>query len=197
VGALDAEYAAVARAGRVGGTTVFTLQLVDRKGATVGRSAAEVSALDDLVGRVRTAALDVGRQVTGKEPTDAASVSPTMTTMTTMPLGEGLRMPLLVGGGAAAAVGSLLLAGGALPAVLYGNAASDLRVLRARYVDEDDDDARQALLRDATTRQREAEGLRRAWNDVGIYAVWAGVLVAGAGAGALAAGLLLEEGPSP
>jgi TolB-like protein len=190
-GALDVDYVAVATAGRIGGTTVFTLQLIDRAGKTSGRGTAQVSALDGLAGRVAAVADDVGQQVTGvPPPSGAASFTGGGVGGGRIP--AGWQKPMMVGGGAGVGVGVLSLALGLTPAVLYGNAAGDLRSLRARYVDAGGD---RALVDEAGELQKRAIALQGMWNNVGIYAAWGGILVGVAGGAALAAALLFEEAP--
>jgi hypothetical protein len=193
VGALDVDVVAVARAGRLGGATIFTLQLVDRSGTTKARGSAQVSARDDLGGQVGEVVDDVGHQLTGDEPVDAPAPR-SSSSQSSAPLAAylaGLKTPLLIGGGSAAGVGVILVVAGVTPALLYSGAESELRVLRLRYVDGGGD---QAVLDAAVQKQADAEGWRRAWNSVGVYAVWSGLLLATAGGGALAAGLLSEDG---
>jgi hypothetical protein len=194
-GALDVDTLAVATAGRLGGTTVFTLQLVDRTGKTIGRGSTQVSALDDLGARVALVVDDVGQQVTGEQPEEskvngADTLSPSSSS--SMKLSAGSKTPLLIGGGVGAGVGAVVFAVAVTPAVLYAGVAGDLRRMRATYVDSGGDDQ---LLDEAVTKQRNAFALQGAWNNVGVYAAWTGMAVAALGGGALAAGLLVEEAP--
>ncbi|MBM4279360.1 MAG: hypothetical protein FJ137_00895 [Deltaproteobacteria bacterium] len=194
-GALDVDYLAVATAGQLGGTTVFTLQLVDRGGKTSGRGTAQVSALDDLAARVTTVIDEVGTQVTGAAPSSgepdgggAPGAAPPWPT--TLP--AGAKSSLLVAGGVGAGVGVLALALGVTPAVLYSGAAGGLRTLRVDYVASGGDPA---LVERAGERQQDAVALQGLWNNAGIYAAWGGFLVAAAGGGAIAAALLVPEAP--
>jgi hypothetical protein len=193
VGALDVDLAAVAQAGRVGGTTLFTLQLVDRKGSTVAQGSAEVSDLDDLLGRVRAVVATVGTQVTGEEPDDAGAAAVPAGSSSSSPLGlvAGWRLPLLVGGAVTFGLGAVVAGVGFVPLQLYGSARNDLRDLRVEYVGSGGDDA---VLDQAAARQRDAEGLRQMWNQGGVPAVWIGSTVAVVGATALVLGLLVEDG---
>jgi hypothetical protein len=190
-GALDVDAVAVATVGRIGGTLLFSLQIVDRTGRAIGRGTAQVSALDHLTDRVAAVVDDVGQQVTGAPPSAAPSGTPgSATTAGRLPV--GFRQPLLIAGGAALGVGVLSLGLGVVPAVLYSTSASDLRSLRVRYVEEGGDSA---LVDQAATRQKDALAFQGLWNNAGIYAAWGGLLVGTAGGAAVAAALLLEEAP--
>lgn len=196
-GAFNAEIVAAPQAGKIGATTVFTLQLLDTKGATVGRGTAQVSGLDDLVTRITEVVDGVGKDFTKTEPADSfansstpATTNPTTTTSTKP--APALQQPLLIGGGVGVGLGVALVAIGMVPALQASGAEGDLKVLRARYVDAGRDDD---VLQQAKQKQLDAEGSRELWNNVGIYAVWSGVVVAAAGGGALAASFLLQDAP--
>lgn len=193
-GAFNAEIVAAPQAGKIGGTTVFTLQLLDPKGATVGRGTAQVSGLDDLVTRITEVVDGVGRDFTHSEPADSFANPSTSTPSPTAAASPApdLRQPLLIGGGVAAGVGAALVVIGAIPALQASGAEGDLKVLRANYVEAGRDDD---LLQQAKAKQRDAEAARGLWNGAGIYAVWSGVVVVAAGGGALAASFLLQDAP--
>ena len=196
--ALDVDTVAVGTAGRLGGTTVFTLLLVDRGGRTVARGSTQVSALDDLAARVLLVIDDVGEQATGQpaeEPAVAsdderAATPRPSTAMPSLPVGS--KQPLQIGGGVGAGVGALAVVVGLTPAVLYGGVAGDLRRLRVGYVERGGDDG---ILDEASKKQSDAYALQAWWNGAGLYAAWGGLALAVAGGGALAAGFLLEEAP--
>jgi hypothetical protein len=191
--ALDVDTLAVGTAGRLGGTTVFTLVLVERGGKTIARGSTQVSALDDLAARVVQVVDDVGQQATGQPP-DADAVAPAVAAASSSPLAlpAGSRPLLVYGGGAVAGTGILAFVAGVVPAVLYGGAAGDLRRLRVDYVERGGDGE---VLDAATQKQREAFALQGAWNNAGRYAAWSGLALVAVGGGALAAGLLLQEAP--
>ncbi len=194
-GAFNAEIVAAPQAGKIGGTTVFTLQLLDPKGTTVGRGTAQVSGLDDLVTRITEVVDGVGKDFTHSEPADSfANPQPTTTAApkTAENAAPDLRQPLLIGGGVGVGVGVALVAIGVIPALQASGAEGDLKVLRVRYVDAGRDDD---LLQQAKAKQKDAEDARGLWNGAGIYAVWSGVVVVAAGGGALAASFLLQDAP--
>jgi hypothetical protein len=191
-GALDVDTLAVANAGRLGGTTVFTLQLVDRAGKTVARGSTQVSALDDLATRVALVVDDVGQQATGAPPAPPIVAGADTMSSSTNQLPAGWKTPLLVGGGVGVGVGVVVGVAGLVPAVLYGRAASSLGALRADYVENGGSDK---TLAEASETQNSAAGLQGLWNNVGIYATWGGITLVALGGGALAGGMLLEEAP--
>ncbi len=186
-GAFDVDLVAVSAVGRLGGTTVFTLQLVDEHGEAKARGTATVSALDDLAAAVSDVTDTAGRTVTGDEPKDvvvaAVDIAPAVT------VDAGLKTPLLIGGGVAVGVGVVASAIGSLPLLAYNSADRELSSLRTTFIKDGDP----AILADAADTQERAEGARRLYNNAAIYGVWGGAVVAGAGAGAVAAALLLFE----
>ncbi len=189
----DVDVVALTQVGKVGGTTGFSLQLLDPKGGSLARGNAQVSGLDDLNERVSRVVDDVGRALTTSEPGDAPASSsepsgpvPAATSVPT------LREPLLIGGGVGVGVGVLTALLGVLPALAASGAENDLKVLRTRYIEAGRDDQ---LLTEAAAAQDAAESARGQWNDAGIYAFWGGVVVAVAGGGAFAAALLAQDLP--
>lgn len=186
-GAFNAEIVAAAQAGKLGGTTVFTLQFLDSKGVTVGRGSAQVSGLDDLASKVAEVVDGVGRDFTKTEPGDAAAAPSTApTAAATAP--PGLREPLLIGGGAALGVGVVVAGISVIPALLASGANNDLKGLRVRYIDAGRDDD---LLAQAEEKQRSATSLTGLWNNFGLYGFWGGVLIGALGGGALAGSFAL------
>lgn len=186
-GAFDVDIVCTSSAGVLGGTTVFTIQLVDDTGAAKARGTATVSALDDLAGAVAAVVDTAGREATGDEPADPVIAKATPTTPTT-PLSSAWRFPLLLGGAVGVATGLTAAGIGVIPGLLYRGAEDDLTTLRVRYVESDKDPA---ILADATAKQAEADRLRGLWNNAGVPAFWIGSLVVVAGGAALTAGLLL------
>ncbi len=191
-GALQADVVAAPQAGKIGGTTVFTLQLIDQKGVTVGRGSAQVSGLDDLAQKVSDVVDGVGREFTGGEPRDGVSSSNPAAATTTTTGEPAWRQPLRIGGAVGIGVGLVAIGLGAIPAVMASGAEGDLAGLRVRYIKAGRDDD---LLQQAAVKQRDADDARGLWNDAGIYAVWGGLVVAAAGGAALAAGFLVAEAP--
>jgi hypothetical protein len=162
-GALDAKVIAVAQAGKLGGTTVFTLQLLDPQGATVGRGTAQVSGLDDLAGRVESVIDGVGREFTGDEPSDQAPPASTSSTSTTTSSSAepALKTPLLIGGVTALGLGIVVAGVGVLPALSASSAEGELKTLRVQYVKAGCDDD---LLQQAAQKQRDVDDARGQWN---------------------------------
>ena len=196
--AFDADVVATATAGKVAGSTVFTLELVDATGAPLQRETAQVSGLDDVTARITRVIDDVGRALTGAEPgTSSASSSSSSSSSSPSPSSSSaevpaLRLPLLVGGGVVVGLGAVVGLLGLLPAFAASGAESELKVLRADYVAADRDDD---ILATAADRQRDADEARDQWNNAGIYAFWGGFVVVAAGAGALAAGFFAQDAP--
>jgi hypothetical protein len=190
--AFAVDVVAVSQAGKVAGSTVFTLELFDSKGESVARGNAQVSGLDDRDEKIASVIDEVGRSFTHQEPGDQPSSSSSAATPVAAVELPPLRMPLLIGGGVGVGVGVVTALLGTIPALAASGAENDLKVLRTRYVDAGRDDA---LLDDAATKQQDAENARGQWNDGGIYAFWGGFVVAVAGGGALAASFLLEDAP--
>jgi hypothetical protein len=182
-GAFDVDLVAISAVGQLGGTIVYTLQLVDKHGGAAARGTASVSALDDLVAAISDVVDTAGRTVTGDEPSDpvvavAADV-----------VENPVVLPLRIGGGAALGVGVIAAVVGTLPALAYRGAEGQLADLREDYLRSGDT----AFLDAAAEQQAAADRSRAAWNGAGIYAVWGGVVLAVAGAGAVAASFLLTE----
>ena len=181
----------VTTAGKVGGSTVFTLELFDSTGSIVQRGSAQVSGLDDLHTTVTRVVDDVGRGLTGAEPGSAAAASSsTAPSASVSPPTPSLRTPVLVWGGAAVGVGALSMVLGLIPALVADGAEGDLKVLRTRYVKAGRDDA---ILTEAAHKHVVINDARTLWNDVGIFAFWGGFVVAAAGGATLAAAFFAGE----
>jgi len=190
-GAFDVDLLCISAASRLGGTVVFTLQVVDDHGEAKARGSVSVPALDDVAAAVATVADDAGRALTGVEPSAAPTPATTTTTATasTAPLPHEARFPLQIGGAVGLAVGLTAAGLGAIPGVMARGAEADLRALRVDWVDSGATD--EAILDAAGRKQVEVDRLRGLWNTAGLPAVWGGVLVGVAGGAALAVGTLL------
>ena len=190
-GALDVDVVCATSAGTLGGTTVFTLQLVDNSGTARARGSVQVSALDDLATAVSRVIDDAGRAATGDEPSDAVvRVAGTTAAAANAAAFGSLRQPVLVAGAVGLGVGVTVLGLGLVPAVLANGSESDLTRLRVRYVDSGGDPA---ILDQAASKQAEVDDRRALWNNVGLYAAWTGALVAIAGGAAIAAAVTLID----
>lgn len=187
-GAFDVDLLCITAASRLGGTVVFTLQIVDDHGEAKARGSVSVPALDDVAAAVTTVADDAGRTLTGAEPTTSTPAMATTTT-TNAVLPQEARFPLQIGGAVGLAVGLTAAAIGAVPAFMARGAEADLRNLRVDWVESGASD--EAILERAGRTQAEVDRLRGLWNTAGVPAVWGGVVVALAGGAALAAGTLL------
>lgn len=190
-GALDVELVCATTAGTLGGTTVFTIQIIDSAGAARARSSVQVSALDDLAGAITRVVDDAGRAVSGAEPGDAVvRTSGTTAAAANADTVMGLRQPILIGGAVGLGAGVVALGLGVIPAFMTTGAENDLTRLRTRYVDSGGD---RAILDDAAAKQVEVDRNRGLWNNAGIYAAWGGALVAVAGGAALVAAFTLID----
>ena len=194
-GALGAPWVLATQAGRLSGTTVVSFHLFDATASkTIARSTVQVSGLDDVTARVATAVDAVGREATQDEPGGVASsapIGPAPSASANAKPPSGLKTGLLVGGGVGIGIGAVASAIGLVPSVLYGSHQRELVDLRRAWVQNQD----AAVLADAAQVQTQAERNRAAWNTWGIGLFWGGLAIAAAGGGALAGGLVFEEGP--
>jgi hypothetical protein len=184
-GAFDVDLLCVSAASRLGGTVVFTMQVVDERGEAKARGSVSVPALDDVAAAVTAVADDTGRALTGSEPI----VRTTNPSTSTAPLPTAARFPLQIGGAVGLAVGLTAAGIGIIPGALARGAEGDLRALRVAWVESGASD--DAILDAAGREQEEVDRLRGFWNTAGVSAVWGGVVVALLGSGALAVGTLL------
>jgi hypothetical protein len=184
-GAFDVDLLCISAASRLGGTVVFTLQVVDDHGEAKARGSVSVPALDDVAAAVAAVADDAGRALTGTEPI----AKTTSDTTSTSPLPMEARFPLQVGGAVGLAVGLAAAGIGIVPGVLARGAEGDLRALRVDWVESGASD--EEVLDAAGRKQGEVERLRGLWNNAGVPTVWGGVLLGVAGGAALAVGTLL------
>jgi hypothetical protein len=180
---IDVDIVTVANVVRVGPSCSFSLRLLQRDGAVVVDSTATIDDAADLRPRVRTVADDAGKALTGSDP--PASIAEPASIV------ASYRDAFLYGGAAAAGVGVVVAAVAVIPAVGAGAAEGDLNRLRGEYLESRDP----ALLATARERQQAFDDNLGAWNTVGVPAFWLGALAAAAGAGAVAAALVVEEGP--
>jgi hypothetical protein len=176
-GAFDVDLLCITAASRLGGTVVFTLQVVDDHGEAKARGSVSVPALDDVAAAVATVADDAGRTLTGAESTTSTPPTTATTATTAMLPHEAL------------AVGLTAAGIGAVPGFMARGAEGDLRNLRVDWIESGASD--EAILDAAGRKQAEVDRLRGLWNTAGVPAVWGGVVVALAGGAALAAGTLL------
>jgi hypothetical protein len=184
-GAFDVDLLCVSAASRLGGTVVFTMQVVDERGEAKARGSVSVPVLDDVAAAVTAVADDAGRALTGNEPI----VRTTNPSTSTAPLPTAARFPLQIGGAVGLAVGLTAAGIGIIPGALARGAEGDLRALRVDWVESGASD--DAILDAASRKQGEVDRLRGLWNTAGVPAVWGGVVVALLGSGALAVGTLL------
>ena len=184
-GAFDVDLLCVSAASRLGGTVVFTMQVVDERGEAKARGSVSVPVLDDVAAAVTAVADDAGRALTGNEPI----VRTTNPSTSTAPLPTAARFPLQIGGAVGLAVGLTAAGIGIIPGALARGAEGDLRALRVDRVESGASD--DAILDAASRKQGEVDRLRGLWNTAGVPAVWGGVVVALLGSGALAVGTLL------
>jgi hypothetical protein len=187
-GAFDVDLMCITAASRLGGTVVFTLQIVDERGEAKARGSVSVPALDDVAAAVATVADDAGRAVTGAEPVAATPVSSSSSSSSSL-LPAAARFPLQIGGAVGLAVGLTAAGLGAIPGIMARGAEGDLRGLRVDWIESGASD--DAILDAAARKQLEVDRLRGLWNTAGAPAVWGGVLVGVAGGAALAVGTLL------
>jgi hypothetical protein len=187
-GAFDVDLMCITAASRLGGTVVFTLQIVDERGEAKARGSVSVPALDDVAAAVAAVADDAGRAVTGAEPVAATPVSSSSSSSSAL-LPAAARSPLQIGGAVGLAVGLTAAGLGAIPGIMALSAEDDLRGLRVDWIESGASD--DAILDAAARKQLEVDRLRGLWNTAGLPAVWGGVLVGVAGGAALAVGTLL------
>jgi hypothetical protein len=198
-GAFDVDLLCVTAASRLGGTIVFTLQIIDERGEAKARGSVSVPALDDVAVAVSAVADDAGRLVSDAEPIDApasapsVSASPSSSSLPT-PLSSSWSLPLQVGGVAGVVCGLVAVMVGAVPGVMARSAEGDLTALRVAWLESGASDP--DVLSDASQKQLEIDGQRAAWNSWGLPLVWGGAILSVVGGAAIAAGTVLtEEGP--
>lgn len=192
--AFDVDLLCVTAASRLGGTVVFTLQIIDDRGLAKARGSVSVPALDDVAAAVSSVADDAGRAICSVEPVDdpvsaSPSPSPSSSPSSPSPLSSSWRLPVQVGGAAALGVGLVGVAIGAIPGVRARAAEGDLTGLRTAWLESGADD--DAILARANAKQAEIDEHRGAWNSWGIAVVWSGIVVSLVGGAAVAAGTFL------
>ena len=193
--AFDVDLLCVTAASRLGGTVVFTLQIIDDRGLAKARGSASVSALDDVAAAVSSVADDAGRALCRVEPADApvsassSSSSSPSSSPSPSPLSSSWRLPVQVGGAAALGVGLVGVAVGAIPGVRARAAEGDLTGLRTEWLESGATD--ESILARANAKQAEIDEHRGAWNSWGIAVVWSGIVVSLVGGAAVAAGTFL------
>jgi hypothetical protein len=187
--AFDVDLLCVTAASRLGGTVVFTLQIIDDRGLAKARGSVSVSALDDVAAAVSSVADDAGRALCSVEPADAPVSASSSASSLSSPLSSSWRLPLQVGGAAALGVGLVAVTIGAIPGVMARSAEGDLTGLRTDWLESGADD--DAILGRANAKQAEIDEHRGAWNSWGIAVVWSGILVSLVGGAAVAAGTFL------
>jgi hypothetical protein len=182
-GALGARYVLSTRAGKIGSSTVVSVQLYEAtKGTVEARDTVEVFDLDELPAKVSPLVDGVLTQVLGAPLSGAAPLPQA-------PPKKGgsdpLRLGLQVGGGAGLAVGVVSAALGVIPFAIYQQKKGDLLSLQEGYAGDT------AELEGAQGLQTDLRNMRALYNNVGRFAVIGGVTLAVLGGGALAAGFLL------
>lgn len=178
--ALGAELVLATRAGKLDAVTVITLQVFDvKKGAAVGRASVQGWSLPEVTDKLGLALDELLVRATGQQPNDAAAPS--------LPAGprpdagpSPVATGLMLGGAVAVAIGVVVGALGATPALLYDGKKQELVVKTAEF------QGSQAELDQATRLHREANDLKQLYNGVGRFGVIAGLLLVPLGAGALA-----------
>lgn len=186
--ALGAELVLSTRAGKLDAVTVVTLQLFDVKKATAeGRASVQGWSLPEVTDQLGLALDELLVKATGDQPIEAGTP-----TLKAGPRPEGssaLATGLLIGGGVSIGVGLIAGVVGAVPAILYSGTKAELVKRTAAF------DGSPAKLQEAHALQREANGQRELYNNVGRFGVIAGALLVPLGGGALALGLFMP-GPT-
>jgi hypothetical protein len=182
-GALGARYVLSTRAGKIGSSTVVSVQLYEAtKGTVEARDTVEVFDLDELPAKVSPLVDGVLTQVLGAPLSGAAPLPQAP------PKKNGsdpLHLALQVGGGAGIAVGVVSAALGVIPYAIYQQKKGELLSLQKNYAGDT------VELESAQGLQTDLRNMRALYNNVGRFAVIGGVTLAVLGGAALAAGFLL------
>lgn len=186
-GAMGARYVLSTRAGKIGSSTVLSVQLYDAtKGTVEARDTTEAYAIDDLLAKIAPLVDGVLTQVLGAPQAGAAPLPQAPPKPPPKDGGpDALHLGLQIGGGAAIVVGVVAGALGVVPLALYQQKKGALLDRQRAY----DGDVKG--LEAAATLRAEAVNMRDLYNNGGRFALIGGVTLVVVGGAALAAGFLL------
>jgi hypothetical protein len=181
-GALGAELVLSTRAGKLDAEYVVSLNLFDTRNTTAeGRASVQSWNLSELADKIGPELDQLLEKATGEKP---AAIATTSTTTAKSPLTPELRVDLEVVGAITAGVGVVAVVLGAIPALQYNAAKDDLRNKTASF------DGSAAALDAAVKVRADAESDKDLYNNVGHWAVDAGLLFVVLGGAAVGVGFL-------
>jgi hypothetical protein len=194
-GALGADLVLTTRAGRLDGIFIVSLQLFDARRATAeGRASVQAWSLGELPEKMGPALDEILETATGARPVEPRRAAAAVE-RPPLAVDQGTRLGLQVGGGIAAAAGVLAVASGALPALAYDRAKTELRDRTTAFT------GATAEIDEARDLREEALAQKELYNGVGRWVLTAGAALVAAGGIAVAAGFFLpaadEEGGAP
>ena len=194
-GALGADLVLGTRAGKLDAVFVVSLQLYDaRSSGSEGRASVEAWSIAEASAKVGPAIDELLRKATGTEPTESNIAPLSKKEAPPVVIGDDFRFALQVGGGAAAALGAVLVGVGVIPALQYGAKKENLGELTRSF------DGSDAQRTEATRLHREALEAKATYNNLGRWGVVTGSALIVLGGAALAAGFFLPaptEGGAP